>query len=107
MEEFVIGSKDLETYLDKKVIILMWDGKYLTGTFRSYDQFNSVTLENTKERLFCDGLYGELDQGVCVIRGENVVLIGILGQLQKNKKVEYAQIVDMLEQKKIMGNAII
>ncbi|TYH70976.1 hypothetical protein ES332_D05G153200v1 [Gossypium tomentosum] len=53
--EDIYLSTSLASYLDRKLLVLLRDGRKLMGTLRSFDQF---------------GLY--------VIRGENVVLIGEL-----------------------------
>ncbi|XP_020227943.1 sm-like protein LSM1A isoform X3 [Cajanus cajan] len=53
-DDFLL-STSLATYLEKKVVVMLQDGRKLLGLLRSFDQF---------------GLY--------VTRGENVVLIGEL-----------------------------
>ena len=45
---------------------------------RSFDQFANVLLENSIERIVVGKQYGDIELGVQVIRGENVVLMGRL-----------------------------
>lgn len=84
-----IGTDDYCEYLDKEVIILLWDGKYLNGTLRSFDQFNSVILENIQEITFCDKHYTFVKQDVLVVRGENIIMLGV-GELDC-EKYEYLE----------------
>lgn len=76
MEEAIIGTKDNEDLLDRKVLVLMRDGKYFYGIFRSFDQFNNITLENAVERMFFEDMFSDRRIGLHVIRGENIVLAG-------------------------------
>ena len=36
----------------------------------------NLLLQNTVERIFTGDTYGEIDRGVLLVRGENVVLVG-------------------------------
>ncbi|WCJ42822.1 Sm-like protein LSM1B [Euphorbia peplus] len=71
-------STSLATYLDKKLLVLLRDGRKLLGLLRSFDQFANVVLEGACERVIVGGLYCDIPLGLYVIRGENVVLIGEL-----------------------------
>lgn len=46
------------------------------GWLRSYDQFANLVLQDTIERIFIDDKYGDIEKGVYLVRGENVVLLG-------------------------------
>ncbi|KAE9604661.1 hypothetical protein Lal_00011070 [Lupinus albus] len=74
----VLLSTSLATYLDKKLIVLLRDGRKLLGLLRSFDQFANVVLEGACERVIVGDLYCDVSLGLYVIRGENVVLIGEL-----------------------------
>ncbi|CAJ2638303.1 sm-like protein LSM1B [Trifolium pratense] len=71
-------STSLATYLDKKLLVLLRDGRKLLGFLRSFDQFANVVLEGACERVIVGDLYCDVPLGLYVIRGENVVLIGEL-----------------------------
>lgn len=76
------------------MIVVLRDGKKLIGILRSFDQFGMVCvnrriseftncvanlmLQYTIERIYVDDMYGDIDRGVYIVRGENVVLLGEL-----------------------------
>jgi U6 snRNA-associated Sm-like protein LSm1 len=62
---------------DKQLIILR-DGRKLIGMLRSFDQFANLVLEGAYERIIVGDQYGDIELGLFVIRGENVVLLGRL-----------------------------
>ncbi|KAM7209474.1 hypothetical protein V8F20_000212 [Naviculisporaceae sp. PSN 640] len=71
---------------DKKLMIALRDGRKLLGILRSWDQFANLVLQQTKERIFVPpltagpqqtrGLYADIDRGIFLVRGENVLLLG-------------------------------
>lgn len=76
--EDIFLSTSLASYLDKKLLVLLRDGRKLIGILRSFDQFANAVLENALERIIVGDLYCDIPLGLYVIRGENVVLIGEL-----------------------------
>ncbi|KAL3323011.1 hypothetical protein AABB24_040219, partial [Solanum stoloniferum] len=76
-------SSSLAGYLDRKIIILLRDGRELLGTFRSFDQYANIVLEGTSERVIVGNLYCDISLGLYIVRGENVMLIG---QRESNKE---------------------
>ncbi|KAM0959566.1 hypothetical protein TB2_024322 [Malus domestica] len=76
--EDVYLSTSLASYLDKKLLVLLRDGRKLLGILRSFDQFANAVLEGACERVIVGDLYCDIPLGLYVIRGENVVLIGEL-----------------------------
>ncbi|KAG8757773.1 SM-like, degradation of cytoplasmic mRNAs and positively regulates transcription initiation [Serendipita sp. 396] len=62
--------------VDKKVLVVLRDGRKLIGVLRSYDQFANLVLEGTIERKHLAHYFSEQPVGVMIIRGENVVLLG-------------------------------
>ncbi|KAK0626002.1 hypothetical protein B0T14DRAFT_508899 [Immersiella caudata] len=70
---------------DKKLMLALRDGRKLTGILRSWDQFANLVLQSTRERIFVPpgsgpdpsrGLYADIDKGIFLVRGENVLLLG-------------------------------
>lgn len=71
---------------DKKLMVVLRDGRKFTGILRSWDQFANLVLQSTKERIFVPpggggpdpsrGLFADLDRGIYLVRGENVMLLG-------------------------------
>eukprot|EP00246_Nothoceros_aenigmaticus_P008397 TRINITY_DN23045_c0_g1_i1.p1 TRINITY_DN23045_c0_g1~~TRINITY_DN23045_c0_g1_i1.p1 ORF type:complete len:128 (-),score=21.17 TRINITY_DN23045_c0_g1_i1:417-800(-) len=68
----------LANNLDKKLLVILRDGRKLIGVLRSFDQFANVVLEGTIERIIVGDLFCDMQLGLYIIRGENVVLIGEL-----------------------------
>eukprot|EP01125_Pyxidicula_operculata_P015370 TRINITY_DN5207_c0_g1_i1.p1 TRINITY_DN5207_c0_g1~~TRINITY_DN5207_c0_g1_i1.p1 ORF type:complete len:137 (+),score=31.07 TRINITY_DN5207_c0_g1_i1:42-452(+) len=62
--------------VDKKILVVLRDGRKLVGTMRAFDQFANVVLEDSIERTFVGNKYCEKHLGLFVIRGENVLLLG-------------------------------
>ncbi len=57
--------------------MILRDGRHLLGYLRSYDQFANLILHDSLERLYTlDNQMSSVRLGVCVIRGENVALLG-------------------------------
>ncbi|CAN4096508.1 unnamed protein product [Withania somnifera] len=69
-------SSSLASYLDRKILILLRDGRELLGTFRSFDQYANIVLDGTSERVMVGNLYCDIPLGLYIVRGENVMLIG-------------------------------
>lgn len=72
--------------VDRKIFVLLRDGRNLFGVLRTFDQFANLVLQDTLERIYLgaegsDSLekperFGEIYRGVFMIRGENVVMMG-------------------------------
>ncbi|XP_060525845.1 U6 snRNA-associated Sm-like protein LSm1 [Cylas formicarius] len=70
------GTAHLLDELDKKLMVLLRDGRTLIGYLRSVDQFANLVLHRTIERIHVGKEYGDIPRGVFIVRGENVVLLG-------------------------------
>ncbi|CAO3698154.1 unnamed protein product [Rhizopus stolonifer] len=57
-------------------MVVLRDGPKLIGILRFFDQFANLVLQDTIERIYVNGCYGDIPRGVFLIRGENVVLLG-------------------------------
>ncbi|KAK7206177.1 hypothetical protein BZA70DRAFT_236631 [Myxozyma melibiosi] len=62
--------------VDKRLLVILRDGRKLIGILRSFDQYANLVLQDTVERIVVDSLYNDQPRGVYIIRGENVVLVG-------------------------------
>ncbi|KXN73406.1 U6 snRNA-associated Sm-like protein LSm1 [Conidiobolus coronatus NRRL 28638] len=69
-------SASLIDSLDKRMLVMLRDGRKLLGVLRSYDQFANLVLQDTIERVYIGDAYGDIVRGVYIVRGENVVLMG-------------------------------
>ncbi|PYH91673.1 Sm-like ribonucleo protein [Aspergillus ellipticus CBS 707.79] len=61
---------------DKKLVLVLRDGRKLIGVLRSWDQFANLVLQDTIERLYAGRLYADVPRGIFLVRGENVLLLG-------------------------------
>eukprot|EP01127_Copromyxa_protea_P005316 TRINITY_DN15260_c0_g1_i1.p1 TRINITY_DN15260_c0_g1~~TRINITY_DN15260_c0_g1_i1.p1 ORF type:complete len:132 (+),score=25.53 TRINITY_DN15260_c0_g1_i1:41-436(+) len=71
----VTATVSLIEEVDKKIMVVLRDGRNIVGTMRSFDQYANVVLEDTVERIFVGNKYCEKHLGVFIIRGENVELL--------------------------------
>ncbi|GBE78287.1 Sm-like ribonucleoprotein [Sparassis latifolia] len=69
-------SGSLVDCVDRKMLVVLRDGRKLQGVLRSYDQFANLVLEDTVERIYHRDVFAEMWRGLFLIRGENVVLLG-------------------------------
>ncbi|CDJ35711.1 U6 snRNA-associated Sm-like protein LSm1, putative [Eimeria mitis] len=70
----------LEEELDKKVLVILRDGKNLIGILRSFDQYGNLMLEGCVQRIIVNTFYNDIYQGVMIIRGENILLFGAVDE---------------------------
>ncbi|XP_017888252.1 U6 snRNA-associated Sm-like protein LSm1 isoform X1 [Ceratina calcarata] len=77
------GTASLLGELDKKLMVLLRDGRTLIGYLRSVDQFANIVLHRTIERIHVGKEYGDIPRGIFIVRGENVVL---LGEIDRDKE---------------------
>mmetsp|Transcript_4592 Transcript_4592/g.6802 ORF Transcript_4592/g.6802 Transcript_4592/m.6802 type:complete len:172 (+) Transcript_4592:47-562(+) len=79
---FLAGAASLVEQLDKRLLVVLRDGKHLIGVLRSFDQFTNFILEDTVERRFCivNGnityYYSDVKLGLYLVRGDSIVLLG-------------------------------
>ncbi|KNE71778.1 hypothetical protein AMAG_16083 [Allomyces macrogynus ATCC 38327] len=91
------GSASLLDCIDKRLLVILRDGRNLTGILRSYDQFANLVFQDTIERIYAGDCYGDIPRGVFLVRGENVVLLGeIDGDREDSMPIREAPIEDVL-----------
>ncbi|KYQ99800.1 LSM domain-containing protein [Tieghemostelium lacteum] len=96
------GSAGLGDEVDKKLIVVLRDGRKYIGIMRTYDQFANIILQDTIERAYCGEYYSDKSLGVFFIRGDNVVILGEIDtekeSLEKKLiKVSWDEIQRMLQ----------
>jgi len=85
LPSFLPGSSSLVEQLDRRVLIVLRDGRHLVGVLRSFDQFSNMVLEDTSERRIhrpsnsntnpvC--YYTDVKLGLYLVRGDSMVLLG-------------------------------
>ncbi|TGZ49199.1 U6 snRNA-associated Sm-like protein LSm1 [Temnothorax curvispinosus] len=92
------GTASLLEELEKKLMVLLRDGRTLIGYLKSVDQFANIVLQSTIERIHVGQEYGDIPRGIFIVRGENVVLLGEI-DIEKEKvlplkKVTVDEILD-------------
>jgi U6 snRNA-associated Sm-like protein LSm1 len=86
MSNYLPGTASLVEEIDKKLLVVLRDGRTLIGTLRSVDQFANLLLQNTVERIHVDMEYGDIERGIFIVRGENVVLLGEYDDIEDPSK---------------------
>ncbi|XP_061194178.1 U6 snRNA-associated Sm-like protein LSm1 [Saccostrea echinata] len=95
---YLPGTASLVEEIDKKLLVVLRDGRTLIGYLRSIDQFANLVLHRTIERIHVGKKYGDIPRGIFVVRGENVVLLGEIDlENEKNPQLEEVPIDDILE----------
>ncbi|GAA5808307.1 hypothetical protein MFLAVUS_001697 [Mucor flavus] len=64
---FFTTSTGLIDSIDKKLMVVLRDGRKLIGTLRSFDQFANLVLQDTIERICVGNCYGDIHR---VLLGE-------------------------------------
>ncbi|KAF4729373.1 SM-like, degradation of cytoplasmic mRNAs and positively regulates transcription initiation [Perkinsus olseni] len=98
MEELMIPSwiTAISDSLDRLVLVLLRDDRKLIGRLKTYDQFGNIVLQKTLERHIVDGLYADIDLGVMIIRGENILLFGEVESLDMEPALQRAPLGQVL-----------
>ncbi len=92
---FLPGSASLVEQLDRRIMIVLRDGRHLVGVLRSFDQFSNMVMENTSERRVLNVkvknedngdekiseakticYYTDIQLGLYLVRGDSMVLLG-------------------------------
>ncbi|KAG6918404.1 hypothetical protein DXG01_014807 [Tephrocybe rancida] len=67
----------LQGYVDRRVLLILQDGRAIVGTMAGYDQKSNVVLADCKERVYStDEGVEEVPLGLYLVKGDMVVLIG-------------------------------
>ncbi|KAE9376838.1 LSM-domain-containing protein [Stipitochalara longipes BDJ] len=74
----------LQSYVNKKVLVLTSDSRTLVGTLLSCDQMTNLVLSQTTERIIRPPddpePSNEVSHGLYLIRGDNVVVVGLVDE---------------------------
>ncbi|KAI5961886.1 uncharacterized protein KGF55_003857 [Candida pseudojiufengensis] len=97
----IVGS------VDRKIFVLLRDGRSLFGILRTFDQFANLVLQDTFERIYLNDQnnekFGETYRGVFMVRGENVVMMGELDidkeddHLEKIEQIPFEEVEHQLK----------
>lgn len=89
--------------VDRKIFVLLRDGKLLFGVLRTFDQYANLILQDCVERIYIPELkeYAEEDRGIFMIRGENVVMLGEVDIDKEDQPLETLKRIPFVEAQKI------
>ncbi|KAG7094747.1 hypothetical protein E1B28_005564 [Marasmius oreades] len=67
----------LQGYVDKRVLLVLQDGRSIVGIMAGYDQKSNVVLSDSKERVYSmeEGVE-EVPLGLYLVKGDMIILIG-------------------------------
>jgi len=91
MANYLPGTASLIDEIDKKLLVVLRDGRTLIGYLRSIDQFANLVIHKTIERIHVGKKFGDIPRGIFLVRGENVVLLGEI-DLEKEDKLPLEQV---------------
>ncbi|KAH9509549.1 SM-like, degradation of cytoplasmic mRNAs and positively regulates transcription initiation [Bulinus truncatus] len=95
---YLPGTASLIEEIDKKLLVVLRDGRTLIGYLRTIDQFANLVLHRTIERIHVGKKYGDIPRGIFIVRGENVVLLGEVDlENEHNLPLEQVNIDTILE----------
>jgi len=71
----------LQGYVDRRVLLILQDGRAIVGIMAGYDQKSNVVLSDSKERVYSteEGVE-EIPLGLYLVKGDQIVLIGEIDQ---------------------------
>jgi len=71
----------LQGYVDRRVLLILQDGRAIVGVMAGYDQKSNVVLSDSKERVYSieEGVE-EIPLGLYLVKGDQIVLIGEIDQ---------------------------
>lgn len=55
LSQYLPGTAGLVDQLDKRLLLVLHDGRHLIGTLRTFDQYLNLVLEDTIERVIFEG----------------------------------------------------
>ena len=91
-ETFLPGAASLIEEIDKRIMIILRDGRHLVGRLRSFDQFMNLILEDTCERVLMPGKFCDIPLGLYIVRGDTIVLLGEVDSETEEEKMQLERI---------------
>lgn len=93
----IVGS------VDRKIFVLLRDGRMLFGVLRTFDQYANLILQHCVERIYFtdENKYAEESRGFFMVRGENVVMLGEVDIDKEDKPLETMERIPFSQAAKI------
>ncbi|KAJ2645919.1 hypothetical protein IWW40_005784 [Coemansia sp. RSA 1250] len=74
-----------KSYVDRKVSVIMNDGRLVVGTLRGLDQTTNIIMQGCQERIFSENESVEIvDLGLYLVRGDNIAVVGLVDEEADN-----------------------
>ncbi|EKM77339.1 hypothetical protein AGABI1DRAFT_115264 [Agaricus bisporus var. burnettii JB137-S8] len=71
----------LQGYVDRRVLLVLQDGRAIVGVMAGFDQRSNIVLSDCKERVFSmDEGVEEIALGLYLVKGDMISLIGELDE---------------------------
>ncbi|KAF5314529.1 hypothetical protein D9611_007191 [Ephemerocybe angulata] len=71
----------LQGYVDRRVTLILQDGRVIVGLLAGFDQKSNVVLSDSKERVYStDEGVEEIPLGLYLVKGDMITLIGELDE---------------------------
>ncbi|KAF6774837.1 hypothetical protein AHF37_05415 [Paragonimus kellicotti] len=74
------GSASLFNDMGKNMMVCLRGGRVYIGYLRIIDQFGNIVIHQAFERIHVEKKFCDVPQGILMIRGENIILIGELNE---------------------------
>ncbi len=114
---FLPGAASMVEQLDRKLLVILRDGRHLVGILRTFDQYSNMVLQDTSERRILvvtkkqDGddemqqppvpnticYQTDIELGLFIVRGDNVVLFGEVDDDEEEKNDGLVRFVSLDE----------
>ncbi|KAL5499042.1 LSM8 [Sanghuangporus vaninii] len=71
----------LAGYVDRRVLLILQDGRTIVGVLSGYDQRSDIVLSEAVERIYSvDEGVEEVPLGLYLVKGDQILLIGELDE---------------------------
>ncbi|CAL8097137.1 unnamed protein product [Calicophoron daubneyi] len=90
------GSASLFQDIGSQMLICLRGGRVYIGFLRIIDQFGNIVIHQAVERIIVGKKFSDVSQGILLIRGENIILIG-----EVNEEVDIEDKLKRVSEKEI------
>ncbi|KAI8802486.1 hypothetical protein BJ742DRAFT_832767 [Cladochytrium replicatum] len=73
---------------NKKVLLVTTDGRVVVGILKGFDAQTNLILSKASERAFSTDSFREIPQGLHVVRGDTIAIIGEIDE-EKDDAIDW------------------
>ncbi|KDQ21064.1 hypothetical protein BOTBODRAFT_125003 [Botryobasidium botryosum FD-172 SS1] len=82
----------LQGYVDRRVLLILQDGRTIVGMLAGFDQRSSVVLSNSTERIYsADEGVEEVPLGLYLVKGDMIMLVGEI-DAEEDEKIDLSEL---------------